>query len=347
MGTRHARLSILSLVFLGALAALVKVGGAAQAPAPGVAMAEAANKLLASLTPEQKQKATFTMEDSHRVEFFFVPIARKGIPLKQLTAPQRELAHALMKAGLSQAGYQKATQIMELDKVLAEIEKNPVKRDPELYYFSVFGTPAAAGTWGWRAEGHHVSLNFTVVKGNLIATSPQFLGANPAEVRVDGPFKGRRVLRLEEDLGRQLVTSLDPEQRKQAVFSTDAPTEIITKNDPKVDPLAPVGLPAKALNPKQVETLRKLLAEYAARLPAPLGAERLARAEKAGFEKIRFGWAGSLEKGAGHYYRLQGPTFLVEYDNTQNNANHVHTVWREFDGDFGRDLLREHYKAAH
>jgi hypothetical protein len=267
--------------------------------------------------------------------------------LKEMTPAQRELVQGLLRVGLGPAGYAKTTQIMELDKVLAEIEHDPVKRDPEKYYVSIFGTPAAGGTWGWRVEGHHVSHNFTIVKGTLVATTPQFLGANPAEVRVEGPFKGRRVLHVEEDLGHELVAALDEKQRAQAIFAKEAPGEIITKNLPKVDPLSPAGLPAKSFNAKQKEILRKLLAEYAGRLPDALARERLAKVEKAGLDKIGFAWAGGLTRGEKYYYRLQGPTFLVECDNTQNEGNHVHTVWRDFDGDFGRDLLREHYQAAH
>jgi hypothetical protein len=346
---KRARVSrfLLVVLSLGAAAALLVPIVDAALPAPGAVMADAATKLLASLTPEQKKKATFTLEDAHRVEWFYVPLARKGIPLKQLTPPQRELVHGLLRVGLGAAGYSKTAQIMELDKVLAQIEKDPVKRDPELYYVSIFGTPAPAGTWGWRVEGHHVSHNFTIVKGTMIATTPQFLGANPAEVRVDGPFKGRRVLHVEEDLGHDLLASLDDSQRAQVIFDKEAPTEIVTKNLPKADPLAPAGLPVQSFNAKQRELLRKLLAEYVGRLPEPLARERLAKVEKAGLEKIRFAWAGGFARGQKYYYRLQGPTFLVECDNTQNDGNHVHTVWRDFDGDFGRDLLREHYQSAH
>jgi hypothetical protein len=314
---------------------------------PGATMAAAASKLLGALNAEQRQKIAFALEDAHRVEWFYVPQARKGIPLKQLTPPQRDLAFALLRAALSDAGYSKTTQVMELDKVLAIIEKNPVRRDPELYYFSLFGTPAPAGTWGFRVEGHHVSINFTIVKGTLIATTPDFLGANPAEVRLPGPWKGRRVLHAEEDLARELVTSLDDKQRAQAIFSREAPSEIFTRNQPRVDPLAPAGIGARALTTVQAATLRKLLGEYTARLPSALAGERMAKIDKAGFDKLAFAWAGGLSRGEPHYYRIQGPTFLVEYDDTQNEANHIHTVWRDFEGDFGRDLLREHYQSAH
>jgi hypothetical protein len=344
---KRVRLGFFAVVFAGALAALLVRLGEAALPSPGPAMTEAATKLLASLSPEQRQKMTFALEDAHRVEWFYVPLARKGVPLKQLTPPQRELVHGLLRAGLGPTGYAKTTQIIDLDKVLAQMEHDPVKRDPELYYVSIFGTPSAGGTWGWRVEGHHVSHNFTIVKGNLVATTPQFLGANPAEVRVDGPWKGRRVLHVEEDLGRDLVTALDDKLRAQALIAKEAPADIVTKNLPRIDPLAPAGVSARTFSAKQLDILRKLLAEYAARVPESLGRERLAKVEKAGVDKIHFAWAGGVTRGEKYYYRLQGPTFLVECDNTQNEGNHVHTVWRDFDGDFGRDLLREHYQSAH
>jgi hypothetical protein len=339
----------LAVVFLGAtaMALAVALPRPADGPSPGPALADAATKLLAALTPELRKKMTFTLEDAHRVEWFFVPLARKGVMLKELTPPQRTLVHALLKAGLGQVGYKMTTEIMELDKVLAELEKDPVRRDPEKYYVSIFGTPAAQGTWGWRFEGHHVSHNFTIVKGKLIATTPQFLGANPAEVRVDGPFKGRRVLAAEEDLGRSLLESLEPAQRTQALFAKEAPAEIVTKNDPKIDPLAPAGVSARSMNEKQRALLTALLTQHSQRLHAALGKERYDRALKAGLDKVAFAWAGGAARGEKYYYRVQGPTFLIEVDNTQNNGNHIHTVWREFDGDFGRDLLREHLKAAH
>jgi hypothetical protein len=344
---KYARPLILVALLSGGGAALVVPLVGAAPPGPGAAMAAAATRWLAALPPDLKKKASFSLEDAHRVEWFYVPLARKGVSLKQMSAPQRALVQDLLRAGLGAAGHEKTAQIIELEKVLAELEKNPVRRDHELYYLSIFGTPAPGGTWGWRFEGHHVSQNFTIVKGTMIASSPQFLGVNPAEVRVDGPLKGRRVLHAAEDLGHELAASLDEKQRAQAVFAADAPAEILTTNLPKADPLAPPGLPARALNPRQAATLRKLMAEYAAHVAEPLARERLARAEKAGFDKVHFAWAGGIGRGQKYYYRIQSPTFLIECDNTQGNGNHVHTVWRDFDGDFGRDLLREHYKAAH
>jgi hypothetical protein len=325
---------------------LLVVRAAVAPSASATAMASAANAFLTALTSEQRQLAAHAFDGPTRQQFHFVPMERTGLPLKRMTPEQRALAHALLRTGLSQAGYDKITQIIELEKVLAEIEKNPVRRDPENYYFWVFGTPAAQGTWAWKAEGHHISLNFTVVKGTAFATTPQFLGANPAELRA-GPQKGKRLLGAEEDVARELVSSFDAKTRSEVIFDAKALPEVLSYNTAKVDPLPPAGLPASRMSAAQKEILRRLLATYAGAMPAPLAAERLARAEKAGLEAIRFAWAGGTKRGEPHYYRVQGPTFLVEFDNTQNGGNHAHSVWRDFEGDFGRDLLREHLRAAH
>ncbi|HKC88092.1 MAG TPA: DUF3500 domain-containing protein, partial [Blastocatellia bacterium] len=218
-------------------------------------------------------------------------------------------------------------------------------RDPELYYFSIFGTPSAKSPWGWRVEGHHISLNFTVVKGETVSNTPLFFGANPAEVR-EGARKGLRALAAEEDKGRELIQALDEKQRAVAVFDKTAPGDIITMNNRKADPLKPEGVAAGQLNKQQKALLEKLLDEYLSRMPQDIADERSKKIRDAGFDKIYFAWAGGMNKGDPHYYRIQGPTFLVEYDDTQNNANHIHSVWRDFNGDFGDDLLREHYQTT-
>jgi hypothetical protein len=343
--TKRLASTLVAALVAGGPVALALVS-AAPADKPAAAMAAAATRFLASLDPEQKKLAQHSWDDVDRTSFVYVPRARSGAPLKKLNPDQRKLAFAMLKTGLSQTGFAKAEQIMELEKVLAEIEKNPVRRDPELYYFWVFGTPEPNGTWGWKTEGHHMSFNFTVVKGTTIASSPNFFGANPAEVR-DGPLKGRRVLHTEEDLGRELVTSFDDKTRAQVVFDSKALNEILSTDKTQVEPLPPMGIEAGKMSAKQKELLRKLLAEYAATMPPTLATERLAKINQAGFDKLRFGWAGGIKKGEQHYYRIQGPTVLIEYDNSQNDGNHVHTTWRDFNGDFGRDLLREHLRAAH
>ena len=326
----------------------------ARSPTPA-AMATAATKFLESLTPEQRQQATFAFDGGERTHWNFIPtelFPRNGLTLKQMSQSQRKLAHDLLKAGLSQRGYMTATQIMELENVLAALESarplpgNRFVRDPERYFFSIFGTPSTRNTWGWRVEGHHMSLNFTVADGTLLAGSPSFFGSNPAEVR-EGPKKGTRVLGPEEDAARSLIESLDPSQREKAIINGVAPNDIVTTSKVKIDPLSPVGIPASMLNDTQRALLRKLIDVYAGYMADEIAADRLTRIEKAGWGNVAFAWAGSLERGQKHYYRVQGPTFLIEYDNTQNDGNHIHSVWRDFNGDFGEDLLREHIHGAH
>lgn len=241
---------------------------------------------------------------------------------------------------------------MDLERILGALEaaeaagtsgqqSQTFVRDPEGYFFSVFGTPSPRGAWGWRVEGHHVSLNFTVVNGTFVATTPSFFGSNPAEVRA-GPKKGLRILAAEEDSARALLVALDASQRARAIIAPAAPSDIQTMNAMKVTPLSRAGIAAGELTPIQREHLLKLIDAYTSAMAPDLAADRMAKLRKADFEKIAFAWAGETERGKRHYYRVQGPTFLIEYDNTQNDANHIHSVWRDFEGDFGRDLLREH-----
>ncbi len=311
------------------------------------AMTDAANAFLASLTPEQRQMASFPMDSDERLRWHFIPnesFPRKGVAFRAMNETQRSRAHDLLKAGLSQRGYMTASSIIELENVLRAMENGRFARDPLDYQFTVFGTPGAKDAWGWRVEGHHLSLHFTIAGGSVVATSPQFTGANPAEVR-DGPRKGLRVLAPLEDIARTLVTSLDERQREAAIIEGAAPNDIVTSNKLDISPLAPTGVAASALTPAQRNTLNELITAYASLMADDLAADRLAGVKAASPDALSFAWAGPLEKGAKHYYRVQGPTFLIEYDNTQNDGNHVHAVWRDFKGDFGRDLLREHLRA--
>jgi Protein of unknown function (DUF3500) len=341
------------------LAALVSASMMA-APRSSSAMADAATRLLGSLTADQRQQAAFAFDADERMHWHFIPtemFPRKGLLIRSMTAPQRTLAHDLMKAGLSQRGYLTASSIMDLETVLKALEvaeraaatqpprAAPLERDPEKYFFSIFGTPSAKETWGWRVEGHHVSLHFTVVNGTLVASSPSFFGSNPAEVR-EGPKKGLRILGAEEDAARALLQSLDPAQRAKAVIDATAPGDMVTMANVNINPLSPSGLEAGAMTAAQRDLLMKLLDVYIGKMAADIADDRLARVRKAGVEKIAFAWAGDAERGKKHYYRVQGPTFLVEYDNTQNDGNHIHSVWRDFNGDFGRDLLREHLRSV-
>jgi hypothetical protein len=333
------------LLVLGLLVALCGAAIAQQRSAPS--MATAATNFLASLTPEQRQRATFAFDSGERMRWHFVPqFERNGLQIREMTEPQRKLAHELLKTGLSARGYTTYTQIMQLENILKAVEKGSgPTRDPEGYRFSVFGTPAAKGTWGWRVEFHHVSLHFDVVNGTAISSTPSFAGANPAEVK-DGPQKGQRTLGTLEDTARALVTALDESQRKTAIFTNVALNDIVTGNELDIKPLSPDGIKVSAMTAAQRDLLMKVLDAYAGLMAPDIAADRMAKVKKAGIENIGFAWAGSIERGQKHYYRMQGPTFLVEFDNTQNDGNHVHSVWRDFNGDFGRDLLREHLKSS-
>ena len=308
-------------------------------------LASAANAFLGSLDQAQRTKVQFAFDSDERFNWFYIPKEREGLPLKQMTAPQQRAALALIEKGLSQKGYSKAEAIRALDIILAEMEKDPVRRDIEKYYLTIFGEPSADGTWGMRWEGHHVSLHWTIVRGTAFATTPQFFGSNPAEVR-GGPKKGQRPLAAEEDLARALVTALSATQRTVAVIAPEAPNDILTTNTRKAAIQANTGLAYADMTVEQRGMLLALITEYADAQPKKLAQERIARLREGGLDAIKFAWMGGIEKGALHYYRVQGPTFLIEYDCVQNGGNHIHAVWRDFDGDFGLDLLEQHYKKS-
>ena len=330
-----------ALLVLGTgLAALAVLAGIADV---STAMMAGARSFLGSLRPEQRAKAALPFDGEERRNWHYVPRARRGIPLRDLDPAQRRLAEDLLKTGLGPRGYTEAMGVLALEGVLREREG--AYRDPGLYYVSIFGAPSAADPWGFRVEGHHLSLNYTLVPGQGIATAPAFFGANPSEVR-EGPMKGLRPLAQEEDLARALVRGLDPEQRGQAVFAGVAPREIVTGAQQRVEPLRPAGIPAEALTEAQRKQLVALLDVYLSRMTKELADDRARHLREAGFERVHFAWAGGMDRGQPHYYRIQGPTFLVEYDNTQDGANHIHTVWRDFDRDFGEDLLARHYRET-
>jgi hypothetical protein len=309
-------------------------------------MSDAAKAFLASLPPDQKARATFAMADEERFNWHFIPRVRKGLAFREMSAGPRQLAHALLAAGLSQQGAIKADTVMSLDQVLKEIEVNPTnERDPEKYYFSIFGEPSETGTWAYRVEGHHLALNFTIVKGH-VASTPSFFGANPAEVRGTSR-NGLRTLAREEDLGRDLVKALSDAQRAVAIVDKTAYKDIITMASRKAAIEGkPSGLPYAKMNAKQREALDALVAEYANDFPPTIAEARMEQYHKSQ-SGLYFAWAGGIEKGNPHYYRIQTPTFLIEYDDTQNEANHIHSVWRDYEGDFGVDLLADHYQTSH
>jgi hypothetical protein len=365
------------------------------------AMAKAANEFVSSLTGDQRAKAVYPLASEEWTRWNFIPASmfpRNGISFKELNQTQRQRAHDLMKASLSQTGYLTAASVMQLENVLREVEGPsasagepppgqpappapvadpasgergaaarggggqrggrggrggggdgagaPIIRDPELYYLTVFGDPSAKSAWGWRLEGHHVSLRFAIDNGRLLVSStPQFLGANPAEVPYGyGPYTGLRVLAAQEDAARALVLALDAKRQAIAIVAPN-PRGFASGTTVKFDPQTPVGLPMSQMTPAERDMLMKLIDSYASVMPADIAAARLAKIKTAGTDTIMFAWSGSTEKGRQHQYQVQGPTFLIEHNNTQNNGNHIHAVWRDFNGDFGRDVLAEHMAA--
>lgn len=347
--TKHAKLRLFLL-----LITVVALAAAYQQMATESVMVKTANNFLASLSDTQRAKATMKFEGDVRTHWHFVPDnsyeqtykhPRRGITYKELQPFQRRMADALLSAGLSSAGYVKANSIISLEEVLRVAENAPAgRRDSEMYYFGIFGAPSETGTWGWSMEGHHLSFNFTIKDGKLVSSSPTFYGANPHAMK-EGPRKGLRPLGAEEDRARNLMRALSADQQKQAMIQDEAFRDILTSADIRAELDGdPQGLPAAKMNDKQFAALSDLVAEYAHNMPPDVAERRMKTVTGTPRDQIFFAWAGGVKPGEGHYYRVQGPSFLVEYTNTQNNANHSHTVWRDFAGDFGFDVLAVHHK---
>ena len=324
-------------------AALGVVFAANAAAAEEPALLGAVQGLSETLSDEEREQLFLPFNSDERLNWHFVPKGRPGLNLKAVDDEKQQAILEVVRAGLSDAGYEKVETIRSLESVLREMEGASF-RDPELYSLQVYGEPGTDDVWMVRYEGHHISLNWTVIDGQVIATSPQFLGANPAEVRIEHELKGTRALGAEADLGRRLLLALDDAQRAQAVVSEEAPRDILTSNQREVSMLADEGVAYGEMTEEQQGLLISMLELYASVQPPEIARARLDAIREAGLDAVKFAWMGGTdEAGVGHYYRIQGPTFLIEYDNTQNDANHVHTVWRDFEGDFGRDLLKEHY----
>jgi hypothetical protein len=309
------------------------------------AMATAAGDWLASLGPEQRAKACYPFPASEeRTTWYYTPTERGGLPLAEMGPVSQRLAHRLVASGLSEGGYNTAVTVMGLENVLDAREgwrrgydgRTVLHRgrDPQLYFVSVFGDPGAE-SWGWRVGGHHVALNYTLGEDGEVSASPLFLGANPATSPLVGPGV-LRPLAAEEDLARELLDALAPDQRATALLSPVAPGDILQRNRPAVRAGAPEGLAAVAMLPQQRELLAGLLRQYLGRLPGPLAELEAGRVVGGGLEAVHFGWAGGTRPGQPHYYRIQGPRLHIEYDNVQDGANHVHSVWRDPEGDFGQ-----------
>jgi hypothetical protein len=310
------------------------------------ALPATARAFLATLNERQRADATFPFDDPERTRWAYVPQSRAGIPLKEMQPAQRAAAFELLRTGLSDRGAKLAHGIIELEGTLGELEgvmsSLMLRRDPELYFLSVFAGPRGTQPWGWRFEGHHLSVNVTELGPHGQVVAPLFMGANPARVP-SGPTAGRRLLAAEEDLAFALLGMLDPAQRARATIAAQTFGDIVSRNDPTVRPIALAGLPAAEMTVAQQGQLRRLLELYAGRMSDSAALRQLQRIDESGFGRLHFGWAGAHQPGSPHYYRIHGPTVLLEYDNSQGGANHIHTVWRDLENDFGGDLLRKHY----
>ncbi len=333
---------LVAVVVLGLVAGLAYV--AQKAESSGSKMVSAAEEYRNSLTAEQKSRSTFAYDSKERTNWHFVPLqdakrqpTRKGLPLEDMTPAQKKRALALVQAGTSAIGNDQAVTIMSLEAILRDQEKGKTMvRNPEWYFFTIFGTPSKTGKWGWRVEGHHLSLNFTMAGEQVVAATPLFFGANPAEIK-SGEKKGQRVLAKAEDLAIQLFKSLDEDQRKEA-YRHKAFAEIRPTVEPSVGPAE--GLPAANMTREQKAVLMKLLHAYTERMPADVAEAEMKAARAAGIDKIHFAYQGGTELGRRRTYRIQGPSFVVEFLNEQadsagNPANHIHSVWRRIKGDFG------------
>lgn len=312
-------------------------------------LTEKANSFLNSLSPALKAKTQFTFEGNERFNWHYVPKTREGITFADFNEKQKTLAITLLRASLSEQGYQKTTEVIELEKVLRMLENRSVDdkyRDPLNYHFTIFGKPTTDGIWGWRLEGHHLSLNFLSTEGKIVSSTPTFFGSNPGIVP-SGKEKGKQVLKQETDLAFALIGSLSADQLRQAVISENAPGDIISGNKRKAELLKPRGIQITELRDDQRKLFLQLLTVYIKNYTTEFSKKLKDKIDTAGIDSLYFAWAGSLHPGAGHYYRIQSPVVLIEYDNTQNNANHVHTVVRDLTNDFGEDVLKEHYRKHH
>lgn len=319
--------------------------------ASAAGMTKAAKRFVESLSGDQRDKTIYEYMDGERIFWYYPPVNRHGIPLRDMDDDQRQLAYTLMETGLTGRSFDQAKLIIEHESVLGPLEKEAgvrsFVRDPDLYYWTVFGDPGSdKEPWGWRVEGHHISLNFSLWGDKFISMTPFFFGANPAEVR-KGPKKGLRILDQREDLAYELMNSLDKGQTSKATIYAEAPYDILTYNASRVSLPAEEGLPASKMNDTQKGILRNLVDVYVNQVRTDMAEEKLQRLEEEGFDGLHWAWGGPLEEGKEHYYRIHGGNFVVEFDNRQNGANHIHSVWRDVENDFANDVLREHLLLYH
>ncbi|HLM66981.1 MAG TPA: DUF3500 domain-containing protein [Longimicrobium sp.] len=336
--------AVLTVALLGCGAQPPPPAGAASASDTS-AWAATARTFLSTLDDGQRAVASFPFDDPERTRWAYVPERRAGIPLQAMDAAQRAAAFELLGTGLSERGTGLARGIIELEGILRELEGASLggaQRDPELYYLALFAGPGGTHPWGWSFEGHHLSVNVTDLGPHGQIVAPLFMGANPARVP-SGPREGTRLLAAEEGLAFELLHMLDPRQRARATLAAQAFSDILTRNVPVVGRMEFAGLPAAEMTVAQQRQLRRLLELYAGRMADSSASRQLQRIEEAGFARLHFAWAGAHQPREPHYYRIHGPTVLVEYDNVDSGANHVHTVWRDLENDFGGDLLRKHH----
>ena len=305
---------------------------------PGLSMATAATKLVEVLPAEFKQKMMFSYDDPERLNWHFIPRDRKGVVLWDLFGEPRQAADQLVKTGLSAAGYAKTLQVRSLEEVLylfeeGEEEYRRNRRHPHKYHITIFGTPSPTGKWGWRFEGHHLSLNFMIQDGVIVSSTPEFFGANPGLID-GGPKRSLRVLGKREDLARDILKSCTEAQTKQMWIALVAPDDIRGAGEAQPVVTEAVGLRYADMSPEQQTLLRELIAEYVSAMPVQVVRDRMKAIEKSGMDDIRIGWWGESERNQRHHYVVQGESFIIEYNNTQNEANHVHVMWRNISGDF-------------
>ena len=319
--------------------------------ASAAGMTKAAKRFVESLSGDQRDKTIYEYMDGERIFWYYPPVNRHGIPLRDMDDDQRQLAYSLMETGLTDRSFDQAKLIIEHESVLGPLEKEAgvtsFVRDPDLYYWTVFGDPGSdKEPWGWRVEGHHISLNFSLWGDKFLSMTPFFFGANPAEVR-KGPKKGLRILDQREDLAFELMNSLDQGQTSKATIYGEAPYDILTYNASRVSLPPEEGLPASKMNDTQKGILRNLVNVYVNQVRTDMAQEKLQRLEEEGFDGLHWAWGGPVEDGKEHYYRIHGGNFVVEFDNRQNGANHIHSVWRDVENDFANDVLREHLLLYH
>jgi len=325
--------------------------GHAQQTATVVSAGQVASEMVATLTPDQKKITVLPADSPLQVGWHFIPKDdRKGLELNAMNESQRAQATTMLTALLSQMGMNKTTQIMGLEKLLKELQdkaggKGPV-RDHLRYYVTFFGEPGKSGRWGVSFEGHHLSLNYVIENDKIVSSSPQFFATNPAIVKNENNAAvsvGTRVLRFEETVAFELVQTLSEKQSAMAIIAEKAPREIRAAGEPQPRQEDPVGISWRDLSDTQRKLIRRLMMEYVNAVPKKIADERRQSIKEGGYGKIHFAWAGPTVPGIGHYYRIQSPTFLIEFVNTQpdaagNPANHIHCVWRDMRGDFGKPI---------